>query len=215
MKPYYERDGITIYHADCRDVLPTLAADVVYADPPYGVGKAVWDATYTFDWLEAAADAAQSAMIVTPGLKTLLDLPPTVGVHTYRWTLAAHITNGRCVGALGFANWIPFVLYSRDGVRIHQNAQDSFSITIRGTMPDHPSPKPIEAMRWLFARIPGETVLDPFMGSGTTLVVAKEQRRKAIGIEIEERYCEIAARRLEQSVLPLAMAAERGRMGGE
>jgi site-specific DNA-methyltransferase (adenine-specific) len=68
-------------------------------------------------------------------------------------------------------------------------------------MPDHPSPKPYDAMRWLVSRLPGEVVLDPFMGSGTTLRAAKDLGRKAIGIEIEERYCEIAAQRMSQSVM--------------
>ncbi|MDD5304003.1 MAG: site-specific DNA-methyltransferase [Elusimicrobia bacterium] len=72
----------------------------------------------------------------------------------------------------------------------------------------HPSPKPECVMRWLVDELsePGETVLDPFMGSGTTLRAAKDLGRKAIGIEIEERYCEIAAKRLSQQVLPLELA---------
>jgi site-specific DNA-methyltransferase (adenine-specific) len=69
----------------------------------------------------------------------------------------------------------------------------------------HPCPKPLGLMRWLVARVskPNETVLDPFMGSGTTLLAAKDMGHRAIGIEIEERYCEIAAKRLSQEVLPL------------
>jgi len=68
---------------------------------------------------------------------------------------------------------------------------------------DHPCPKPIRWVTWLTSMVSqeGETVLDPFMGSGTTLRAARDLGRKAIGIEIEERYCEIAARRLDQAVL--------------
>jgi DNA modification methylase len=66
--------------------------------------------------------------------------------------------------------------------------------------PEHPSPKPLNVMRWILGCLPGETVLDPFMGSGTTLRAAKDLGRRAIGIEIEERYCEIAAKRLAQEV---------------
>ena len=71
-------------------------------------------------------------------------------------------------------------------------------------MPDHPTPKPLNVIRWVVSRLPDGTVLDPFMGSGTTLVAAKSLGRRAIGIEIEERYCEIAANRCRQEVLGLA-----------
>jgi DNA modification methylase len=69
----------------------------------------------------------------------------------------------------------------------------------------HPCPKPVRWMRWVIglASDPGDVILDPFMGSGTTLVAAKSDGRRAVGIEIEERYCEIAARRLDQQVLDL------------
>jgi site-specific DNA-methyltransferase (adenine-specific) len=75
----------------------------------------------------------------------------------------------------------------------------------------HPCPKPEGAWRWLAAKVcdDGETVLDPFMGSGTTLLAAMSLGRRAIGIEIEERYCEIAARRLEEPPLLAAVTAEQ------
>jgi DNA modification methylase len=73
----------------------------------------------------------------------------------------------------------------------------------------HPTQKPEEVMVWCINQLPKrpKTILDPFMGSGTTLVSAKRLGYSAIGIEIEERYCEIAAKRLEQEVLPLEMGA--------
>ncbi|HXE85532.1 MAG TPA: site-specific DNA-methyltransferase, partial [Hyphomicrobiaceae bacterium] len=73
--------------------------------------------------------------------------------------------------------------------------------------PDHPSPKPLNVVTWLLDSLPGGSVLDPFMGSGTTLRAAKDLGRRAIGIEIEERYCEIAVQRLAQQVLPFEVMA--------
>jgi len=67
----------------------------------------------------------------------------------------------------------------------------------------HPTQKPVSLMRWCVEKANGQIILDPFMGSGTTLRAAKDLGRKAIGIEIEERYCEIAVQRLAQEVLPL------------
>lgn len=82
-----------------------------------------------------------------------------------------------------------------------------FRRRVIGYHKEHPTEKPIELMRWCLSFAPeAQTILDPFMGSGTTLRAAKDLGRKAIGIEIEERYCEIAANRLRQSVLQFAEA---------
>ena len=211
MTPYYDDGQITIFCADCRDVLPTLEAgsvDLVLTDPPYGVGKAEWDEVLPLWWIE---DAARIAPILglMPGVANLLACPNEVGRLRYRWTLSAHLVNGMTRGALGFGNWIPLLVYAADGVKLHQNISDVGRVVVgRDTKPDHPSPKPYEVMRWFVSHLPSGAVLDPFMGSGTTLRAAKDLGRRAIGIEIEERYCEIAARRLAQSVLPLAMHEE-------
>src|SRR5690606_5835675 len=141
-----------------------------------------------------AADLATKAVGVMPGVANLLTLPKVVGPMTYRWTLSVRVTNGMTRGAFGFGNWIPCLVYARDGVSLHCTSQDAGEVSIGGDMPEHPSPKPIQAMQWFLSRLPGDTILDPFMGSGTTLRAAKDLGRKAIGIEIEERYCEIAAR---------------------
>ena len=202
-KAYYEDESVTIYHGDCREILPLLdRVDLVLTDPPYGVGKADWD-TATWDWLPMVAVKATQALGIMPGIANLLSLPQEIEGHVYRWMLSARIINSTTRGAIGFGNWIACAVYSRPGVSIYSCAQDATEIAIRGDMPDHPSPKPFEVMRWLATRLPGDTILDPFMGSGTTLRAAKDLGRKAIGIEIEEKYCEIAAKRMSQLVLPL------------
>jgi site-specific DNA-methyltransferase (adenine-specific) len=210
VKPYYEdaAHGIVLYHGDCRDVLPTLErVDLVLTDPPYGVGKAEWDKAFDTGWMEPAAAVTSGILGVMPGNSNLILLPATIGELAYKWTLSVHVVNALVRGAVGFGNWIPCALYAREVVSIYSCNQDAGRIAISGEMPDHPSPKPIAAMRWLLERIPGELILDPFAGSGTTLVAAKQLGRRAIGVELEERYCEVAAKRLEAQTPPLFVEA--------
>jgi len=92
-------------------------------------------------------------------------------------------------------------LYATDDSNLYRNAGDIKRFVVgREAKPDHPSPKPIGPVLWFISRVTGNPV-DPFMGSGTTLRAAKDLGRKAIGIEIEERYCEIAAKRCAQEVM--------------
>ena len=100
----------------------------------------------------------------------------------------------------GFSHWEPVLVYGK-----HIAPVDAKQIKAIG-QPEadgHPCPKPIELFLWLISPSEFQTILDPFMGSGTTLRAAKDLGRKAIGIEIEEKYCEIAAKRLAQEVLSL------------
>jgi site-specific DNA-methyltransferase (adenine-specific) len=206
VKPYYDEDGITIYHADCREVLPTLAdgsVDLVLTDPPWGIGKAEWDTEFQKEWLEQVPRLGTAVCGVFPGVWNLLSLPDRIDRLYYVWTLCVYIVNGMTRGAIGFGNWMPCVIYA-DGFgkgRCHRKASDVSIVSIGHELkPAHPSPKPLPAMMWVVQRLPGAVVLDPFAGSGTTLVAAKANNRRAIGIEIEERYCEIAAKRLAQGV---------------
>jgi site-specific DNA-methyltransferase (adenine-specific) len=200
-EPYYADDYVTLYHGDCRELLPGIEADVVVTDPPYGFRKAGWDDEFRTDWMSLVR---APVMAVQPGVWNMPRCPMEVGRLRYRWTLMAHLVNGMTRATVGFGNWIPTLLYSEDGVSLYVQDGDARRFAIgREPMPDHPSPKPLAVMLWVVGRLPGVTVLDPFAGSGTTLVAAKSLGRKAIGIEIEERYCEVAANRLRQEVLGL------------
>ena len=203
-EPYYQDESCTIYHADCREILPLIEpVDLVLTDPPYGVGKADWDDIFPMWWLDDAARIAPVVGIM-PGIANIPLVPFQIGRCRYKWTLIAYLSNGQTRSTVGFGNYIPCMVYAADDVSVFKQDGDVGRIVVGGdAKPDHPSPKPYQAMRWLVSRLPGETILDPFMGSGTTLRAAKDLGRKAIGIEIEERYCEIAAKRLAQMVLPL------------
>lgn len=203
MTPYYTDDSVTIYHADCREWMPE--ADVLVTDPPYGIGRdgqtpstgghggrkgyahLGWDSERpdraTFDRMLRAAPVA-----IVWGGNYFADLLPPTGKWLV-WDKGQRINQSD--GELAWTS-MP------GAVRIY--VQNRVALMQDGAV--HPTQKPLSVMRWCVAMTTG-TILDPFMGSGTTLVAAKSLSRKAIGIEIEERYCEIAARRCSQEVLGL------------
>lgn len=198
-KPYYDHGGCTIYHGDCRNILPHLGpVDLVLTDPPYGVSYSTWDKSVPRpqDWLYRCI-AISKTVYVTPGNGQVVLYPhPT-------WTMAWFRPGSvqRCKESSGFSHWEPILVYGS-----HVASVDAKQIKAIPQLDAnrHPSPKPIELFRWLLVPEQFNLVLDPFMGSGTTLRAAKDLGRKAIGIEIEERYCEIAAKRLSQEVLQFA-----------
>jgi DNA modification methylase len=195
MKPYYqdERAGIMIYHGDCREVLPGLDdSEVALTDPPYGVGKDQWD-NASCEWIVPLLNCRTT--MITPGIKNMFRYPAP------NWVAAYCFPNGekRAVGG-GINCWEPVLVYGKVSFSLDcRMFRPVASVRIDG----HSTPKPVSPWQWLIAEAsePGETILDPFMGSGTTLRAAKDLGRRAIGIEIEERYCEIAARRLGQECL--------------
>jgi len=212
-KPYYEDAAVTIYHGDCRAILPGLTFDAVVTDPPYGVAHDTnykrFGTTTNRDWGSPIV-GDDEPFDPTPWLQY-----PCVmfGANYY-------------ADKLPLGRWI--VWDKRDGVtpmlmadaemawhNLSGRAVQLFQWTWngfqrqgeRGTAHD-PTQKPIALMKWVLETyVPTGVILDPFMGSGTTLRAAKDLGRKAIGIEIEERYCEIAAQRMGQEVLDLGMAA--------
>lgn len=216
IQPYYEDESCTIYHGDCREILPTLSSvDLVLMDPPYGNG------TDYADFDDTSENVSALVRQVMPEVLRLSEVvfvtPGVANIHLYpqpKWTLCWVTPAGAGSGPWGFSCWQPILAYGPDpylrdskGRRPDTLVKTEISTDVPG---DHPCPKPIDVWRWMVLRgstRPSDVILDPFMGSGTTLRAAKDCGRRSIGIELSERYCEIAAKRLGQEVLDLGGAA--------
>jgi len=199
VNPYYQDDYCTIYHGDCRDIMPSLPkVDLVLTDPPYGV-KIKYNNYDDSDEnirkvivpIIVTCIEKYGRVVLTPGNKQVWKYPPARDIGC--WFNPA----GTGFGSWGFCLAHIILFYGKDP---HPNKMPS-SITglfDRRDSDNHPCIKPLPFITWLVNRASdeGETVLDPFMGSGTTLRAAKTLKRKSIGVELEEKYCEIAARRL-------------------
>jgi DNA modification methylase len=254
MKPYYQDSAVTIYHGDCRDILPYLdKVDMIFTDPPYGhnnnnngdliarreaaLGK---KAVPESEWRPIANDGPEANELI----KWFFSQLPSL-LHPRDCCCCC------CCGGGGpdpqFARWslwldeiIPFkhcVVWDKGGLGMGWHYRRCWECILVAQVPgaacnwhggndvpniirnigkiipskdQHPTEKPVEIPAW-FIRLHSDinqTILDPFAGSGTTGRAAKDLGRKAVLIELEERYCEIAARRMAQEVLPLFIANE-------
>ena len=193
----------TLILGDCRDVLPTLPrVDAVVTDPPYGIG---------FDYASHDDNLADwKALIgsVVPLLRDRADfiVMPSCAVQRLGWwyaniepdwVIAWHKGSPGHQAKVGFNDWEPHVAWGRPARPMH----DHFSTRCGFDENGHPCPKPIEWASWLVSRACsyGGTIIDPFMGSGTTGVACIKLGRKFIGIEIEPKYFDIACRRIEEA----------------
>lgn len=224
IEPYYDRDGITIYHGDCRAILPLLdPVDTVITDPvwPNSVFPDVGDPTALF--AEACKLLVCRRLIVHLGCASdprfLSGVPITLPYLRTCWLRYAHPSY---VGRILMGSDVAYVFgeppASRLGGRVlpgecvARNNATKLGNTGRGkktskgvdygTLP-HPAPRRLEHVAWLVSRFSEatDTILDPFAGTGTTLRAAKDLGRRAIGIEKEREYCDIAIKRLAQGVL--------------
>lgn len=203
---YYQDELVTIHHGRCEEVLPTLGpATLTLTDPPYNVGLAYADGDNRADyreWTERWLALVSRPLVVTPGM---VNLAMWFAIEAPTWTCAWVKPNQASPSGLGgFNAWEPLLVYGKPTKRVGQDAW-TMSIAQQHDVGDHPCPKYLPFWRRLVQAFtePGDLIVDPFLGSGTTLVAAKDLGRRAIGIEMDERYCEIAARRCSQEVLGL------------
>ena len=218
MTPYYQDSHCTIYHGDCRDIVQNLPHvlkdsgvdrfDLVLTDPPYGLGnkleasdrvKDEWRGGFSVapEWDGGTVDFDLLSFVLSAGKDCICwggnyyPLPPMRG--WLMWDKMQKHTSGDF--ELAWTNLdIPTRKFELSRVEAY--------CPPHATAKEHPTQKPLKLIKWCIDRA-GEpqTILDPFMGSGTTLRAAKDLNRKAIGIEISERYCQIAVKRLQQEVL--------------
>ena len=199
--PYFQDESVTIYHGDCRLILPQLPkVDLVLTDPPYGIGYKP-----QFKWLGETIVGDDKPFDPT----FLLCFPKLIlwGANNYCHCLSENggwiiwdkrdQTSRRLSGSDAEMAWTNIT----DQIRLFK--QCWIPHTIRTEPSYHPTQKPVALHIAILKEFSLDTdlILDPFMGSGTTLRAAKDLGRKAIGIEIEEKYCEIAAKRMAQSVM--------------
>jgi len=203
-------EGVMLYLGDCREILPALGkVDAVVTDPPYGIGedggrcrarkktrnptilfKGGWDSetpeAAVFDAMRACSDD----QIIWGGNYFADKLPPSKGWLYWQKLMGGDFADGELAWTSRDRALREFTFCPKGGDVVSRFKRD----------PEHPTQKPVEVMKWCLGFVPNATtILDPFMGSGTTGVAAVKLGRKFIGIEIEPKYFDIACRRIEQA----------------
>lgn len=212
--PYYQDDLVTLYHGDCREITEWLTADVLVTDPPYGIA---YESNFNRDRrnvkkgrpIAADGDVVTRDEILTRwGPRPALvfgrwDAPrPAAARARLIWDKGNSVGMGDLKMPWGRSDEEVYVLGSGFvGKRSGSVIRAQMLMSADRDRPDHPTPKPVALMELLIEKCPPGVIADPFSGSGSTLVAAKLRGRKAVGVELEERYCEITVRRLAQDSL--------------
>lgn len=213
VEPYYKDTWMTIYHGDCREVLPSLPkADLVVSDPPYGIAYKPQSGRINGPNVQYA-NRFEGELIVgdeaafDPSTILSLNIPSILwGGNHFAGSLPSHskwLVWDKRYGTTAVNDFgdceLAWTNLEGSGTRIFRHFWDGFNkASERGISRVHPTQKPVALMNWCIQLLPSaELILDPYMGSGSTLKAAKLLGKQAIGIEIEERYCEIAAKRCE------------------
>ena len=210
MKPYYQDDYVTIYHGDCLEIVPQMGRfDLLLTDPPYGMqyvsGRRaqkhkpiIGDDALPVEFLAECMEQINNAAYIFCRWDNLGELPRPKSV-------IAWIKNNWTAGDLQHEHgrmWEACCFYALQGHEFTKRIPDVIHCA-KTSNNLHPTQKPVELMAKLIAANVGETILDPFAGSGSTGRAAKNMRRKCVLVEREEKYCEVAANRMLQEVLPL------------
>jgi len=216
IKPYYQEPNIIIYNGDCLEVIKELdSVNLVITDPPYnakniGSNQRVYDITpmqlsgpeyseFCFNWFGEVKRISEN-IVFTPGISNICNYPQPYWVIC--WHKPAAVSFNRMGG---FNAWEPIFIYGKPTQKIGQDYIKINTLNFKkGPERKHPCPKVPALINWLVLNFSneGDTVLDPFLGSGTTARACKDLGRKCIGIEISKEYCDIAVQRLSQEVLP-------------
>jgi len=224
-EPYYRDDAVTIYHGDCRAILPALdvVPDLVLTDPPYGVkertdraskgrGSSSWSPSNDFPPVAGDDEPFDPSHLL--GFKRLVmwgannfaeRLPPSSSWVVWD-KLGGLTTAKRFIGQDDNADLeMAWTNLGGPARLIPHRWKGLLRDSEAGERALHPTQKPVVLMSIIleWRTKPGDLVLDPYMGSGPVMRAAKDLGRRAIGIELEERYCEVAVRRLGQGVLAL------------
>jgi hypothetical protein len=221
MKPYYEHAGIAIYHGDCRDILPSLPAiGLLLADPPYGIALKNNDTRLSAGrWRDnkiVGDDTDEIGEFLTQfafdrGLPTILfanPMRPWSGAWRQYlvWDKGGAVGGGGDTATCWKQTW-ELIQVSRTPQLSGGREEAVLRFPIRvDNMTLHPAQKPVSLLSYLISKVGSvaDPIVDPTCGVGSTILAAKNLGRQAIGIEVEEKYCEIAAKRLSQEVFDFA-----------
>lgn len=173
-------------------------AALAFADPPYGANVEGYDDS-KFYWQHDYLAELSDVVVVTPGIVSIFELARRTAMP-YQWSLSAWISNGMTRGAVGFGNWMYAAVFSSGSV--FRQSQDFAKVTISNAEADdtdHPTRKPTEYVQWIVETFskPSEWVIDPFLGSGQTLMVCEASGRRCVGGELDPKFCSAIVARWE------------------
>jgi site-specific DNA-methyltransferase (adenine-specific) len=212
LTPYYEDASVTIYHGKAAEVmasLPEASVDLIFTDPPYPIEfDSVWDDLAVGGARLLRDGASLLTYLGHYQMPRVMDALRDAGLR-YHWLCIQrnHGAMPRMFGRRTMVSFKPVLWYTKGPLERGPLMSDELSYVpkgIRERKAMHEWGQPLSYLPIVRLTEPGGLVLDPFVGSGTVLVAAKDAGRRAIGIEMNEKHCEMAAMRCSQETLGLA-----------